>query len=153
MQEVLSMANQLSMAQVHTIESLHKAGYSNRRIAQTLGVDRGTVNKHVRSLNSHRAEKPVVAADRQSNGLQGQAASTDDKHDGVSDFVAATLRENPSQRSGAPSQCEAYRERIVAKLEQGLSATRIHQDLQTDHGFHGSYYSVRRFVRKLEAKT
>ena len=58
------MANQLSMAQVHTIESLHKAGYSNRRIAQTLGVDRGTVNKHVRSLNSHRAEKTVVVADR-----------------------------------------------------------------------------------------
>lgn len=49
------MANQLSMAQVHTIESLRRAGYSNRRIARTLGIDRGTVKKYVRSLNSQEA--------------------------------------------------------------------------------------------------
>ncbi|MCA9122264.1 MAG: helix-turn-helix domain-containing protein [Planctomycetaceae bacterium] len=48
------MANQLSMAQVHTIESLHKAGYSNRRIAQTLGVDRGTVSSDSMRLISFR---------------------------------------------------------------------------------------------------
>lgn len=29
-------------------------------------------------------------------------------------------------------------------------AQRIYQDLVTDHGFVGSYYSVRRFVRRLE---
>ena len=39
---------------------------------------------------------------------------------------------------------------ILAKLDQGLSAQRIYQDLVADHGFTGSYYSVKRFVRRLE---
>jgi hypothetical protein len=37
----------------------------------------------------------------------------------------------------------------VAKLEQGLSAQRIFQDLVTEHGFAGRYPSVRRFVGRL----
>ena len=38
----------------------------------------------------------------------------------------------------------------LAKLEQGLSAVRIHQDLVTDHREQApSYYSVRRFVRRV----
>jgi biotin operon repressor len=44
------MANKLSVAQVQTIHSLHKSDYSNRQIAETLGIDRGTVNKRVQSL-------------------------------------------------------------------------------------------------------
>jgi transposase len=47
-----------------------------------------------------------------------------------------------------------WREVIAAKLEAGLSAQRIYQDLQgDDHGYSGSYYSVRRLVRKLSATT
>jgi transposase len=41
---------------------------------------------------------------------------------------------------------------IEAKCDLGLSAQRIYQDLTTDHAFVGSYYSVRRFVRRLEPK-
>jgi transposase len=39
---------------------------------------------------------------------------------------------------------------IQAKCDLGLSAQRIYQDLTTEHAFAGSYYSVRRFVRRLE---
>jgi len=42
------MSNQLSMAKVHSIATLHDSGHSNREIARLLGVDRGTVNKYVR---------------------------------------------------------------------------------------------------------
>jgi transposase len=38
---------------------------------------------------------------------------------------------------------------VQAKLDQGLSAQRIWQDLFNEHGFAYSYYSVLRFVRKL----
>jgi hypothetical protein len=31
------------------------------------------------------------------------------------------------------SHCEAYRDLIVAKLDQGLSAQRIHQDVASEH--------------------
>ena len=140
------MANQLSMVQVHTIESLHKAGYSNRRIARTLGVDRGTVNKCVRSLKSQ-ATQPAASAD-----LSDRASSQGDGPVSITD-VAAKCHKSEAHRSGRRSCCDGYRELIAAKLEQGLSATRIHRDLQTDHDFTGSYYSVRRFVKLLESKT
>jgi transposase len=47
------------------------------------------------------------------------------------------------------SVCERFRALILGKLEDDLSAQRIYQDLVADHGYAGSYYSVRRFVRKL----
>jgi hypothetical protein len=43
-----------------------------------------------------------------------------------------------------------WRAVIEAKLAQELSAQRIYQDLVTEHGFEGTYYSVRRFVAKLD---
>jgi hypothetical protein len=39
---------------------------------------------------------------------------------------------------------------IVGKVELGLSAQRIYHDLVAEHGFAGIYYSVRRFVGKLD---
>lgn len=52
-----------------------------------------------------------------------------------------------------PSLCEPFRAVIVAKLEQGLSAQRIYQDLVNEHGFAGKYSSVRRFVGRLGRTT
>jgi transposase len=51
--------------------------------------------------------------------------------------------------SGPASNCEPYREVVLAKLSQGLSAQRIYQDLVADHGFDSGYDSVKRFVRNL----
>ena len=53
----------------------------------------------------------------------------------------------PSPPSG--SSCEPYRETIQQALERGRNAMAIWQDRVTDHGFAGSYESVKRFVRKL----
>lgn len=39
---------------------------------------------------------------------------------------------------------------IQNKLDQGLHAKRIHQDLVDEHRFEGSYWSVMRFVRRLK---
>ena len=50
---------------------------------------------------------------------------------------------------GPASDCEPYREVVLAKLSQGLSAQRIYQDLVADHGFDSGYDSVKRFVRNL----
>jgi len=56
-------------------------------------------------------------------------------------------------RIGRSSDCERYRLLILAWPEQGLSGQRIYQDLVSGHGFGGSYYSVRRFVGRLQAKS
>jgi transposase len=47
------------------------------------------------------------------------------------------------------SDCEPLRSVIEHKLDQGLHARRIFQDLVEEHGFAGSYWSVMRFVRRL----
>jgi transposase len=59
----------------------------------------------------------------------------------------------PPPRPGRVSDCQPWRELILAKLALGLSAQRIFQDLRAEHGYPGSYYSVRRFVHRLEEHT
>jgi transposase len=63
---------------------------------------------------------------------------------GVDASVASISSEEESGRSA----CEPYREIILEKLEQGLSAQRVYQDL-VGEGFGREYHSVRRFVAKL----
>ena len=46
------MANQLSMAKVKSIETLHASGHSNRQIAKLLGIQRETVNGYVNRLKA-----------------------------------------------------------------------------------------------------
>ncbi len=80
----------------------------------------------------------------------------------VGKYVARAKGENPPNAptglevpplSGPPSGCEPFREEILAKVEQGLSAVRIHQDLEEEHRERApSYYSVRRFVARLMRK-
>jgi len=49
------------------------------------------------------------------------------------------------------TQCEGFREQIEQKLEVGLHARRIHQDLKVEHGFEGAYDSVQRFIKEIRA--
>jgi len=54
--------------------------------------------------------------------------------------------------AGRRSQCEPLAEVIAAKVEVGLSARRIYQDLVEQNDFNDSYQSVQRFVRKLKKR-
>ena len=45
------MANQLKMAKVHSIQTLHACGWSQRRIARELGVHRETVARYVQMFH------------------------------------------------------------------------------------------------------
>lgn len=45
--------------------------------------------------------------------------------------------------------CDAHSAAILSKLDAGLTAQRIHQDLVAEMGFSGSYESVKRHVRRL----
>jgi transposase len=129
------MANQLSMAKVKSIETLHASGHSNRQIAKLLGIHRETVNGYVNRLKAQ--NRP---ADEKAPIVENQPPEN-----------KAPIEETVT--TGVASQCEPHRQWIIDKLDQGLSATRIHQDLKREHSFTGSYYSVRRFVAKLQNKT
>jgi IS30 family transposase len=49
------MANQLNMATIDTILTLHRQRWSIRRIARTLGIHRDTVARHLQQANQARA--------------------------------------------------------------------------------------------------
>jgi len=200
------MANNLRMDLVHTILSLHKLRWSNRRIAQELGIHRETVGRHLglagacskpadAPTGSAAGEGAVGWAEPATNPPPGSGWSKPASHAPPGSDGAVVLAEGldgpdgpgpqasdlppgcpsssacPGSRAwvaggskpanaptgpacpvgrspGVVSACRAHREVILSKLEQGLSARRIWQDLVED-GFGGSYYSVRRFVAKL----
>ena len=54
------MANQLKMGLVHTVLSLHRLEWSDRRIARELGIHRETVGRHIRLAEA--ASKPATEA-------------------------------------------------------------------------------------------
>lgn len=169
------MANALKMAIVQSIQQLHAAGWSQRRIARELEIDRGTVARHLRPRppdpnaaiplagflqpggsnaatfspfpapgSSTSAGSEAADCEALSNAAILPAGSEGGNH-------AATTPANVRSALGRPTQCEPFRELILAKLDQRLSAQRIWQDLAAEHGFTGSYDSVKRFVRKLGA--
>ena len=55
--------NQLAMDKPFAINNLRSAGYSERRIAQTLGVSRGAVRRHLRCPESNSTKAPTGSGD------------------------------------------------------------------------------------------
>jgi transposase len=148
------MSNLLKVAMIDIILSLHRQGLSQRRIAHELGVNRETVARYLK--RSKVAPKPAnapsgsIAAEAQSkpaNAPPGSIAA-DTAIDRVVPPLGSTS-ENAGRGRGRTSECERWREIIQSKCDLGLSAQRIYQDLTTEHNFAGTYYSIRRFVRRL----
>ena len=141
------MANQLKVALVQAIIGLLEQRWPYRRIARELGVHRETVARYdrLRQRTGSKPANPTPGSDptEHSKPANGSAALTTSVTAG-SDGVALS-----SCAAGPPSQCQPFAEIINQKLDQDLSAQRIWQDLVAEHGFAGSYSSVKRFVRRL----
>ena len=109
------MANQLKMAEVQAILSLARSGWSNRHIARQLGIHRETVARHLR-LCEDSDSKPASAP--------------------IGSEAPGTPPSAPIGSDGAPigwvSAAAPWREVIRQKLETGLTAQRIYQDLGSD---------------------
>jgi len=143
------MSNRLKMANIHAIIGLLKQGWSYRRIARELGVDRETVARYDR-LRRDRAKPAIVASGSEAYESSNAAISTAGSGSLLDDLV---FIEAPGRPPGRPSQCEPFGDLIRKKLDEGLSAQRIWQDLVTESGFTGSYSSVKRYFRRLGAAT
>jgi len=124
------MANRIKVAIAGSILTLRQRGWSFRRIAEALCVHRETVARYVRL-----AEAGAKPASNLSAGSEADGAPK----------PANLSAGNP----GPKSLCEPFRDVVLQKLDQGLSAQRIWQDLAAEHGFGGRYASVKRFVRRL----
>ena len=130
---------------------------SNRQIAEKLGIHRETVARHLALLEagSKPATNPPAGSGWEEvagNPPLGSPAAGDFPGEDpvVAEEAFAALGPGVERgHSGPVSDCEPYRSVILAKLEQGLSAQRIYQDLVAERGFGSGYDSVKRFVRKL----
>lgn len=138
------MSNRLAMDKVLAINSLASKGMSERQIAATLGVSRKAVRRHLGRDGSKETKAPTGKAPTGSGGAKDTKAPT-----GSEPGQEGAL-ETPT---GSRSLCAAYHAIIAEKLEQGLTAQRIFQDLQEEQGFAGRYPSVRRYVALLQTKT
>jgi hypothetical protein len=161
----LCMSNHLPMATIQSIETLHRAGHSNREIARILGIDRGAVNKYVQRLRAAEAPPSLpdpATADSQNRpnprtGSAGEVPTDGSQnqpnlHNPLTGQETSGCRPSFPGRTGPKSLCEQYRAVITSKLDQGLSSVRIHQDLRSEYSFPGSYHSVRRFIEHLGVK-
>ena len=120
--------NQLNVSLQHSITTLAAHGWSHRRIARELDINRETVGKYLRLAEA----KPAIST-------PGSEVNSDSK-------PAISI-----SGSGRQSSCLPWQPQIEAAVAVGLSAQRIYQDLVGDHGFVGSYQAVKRFVRQLRA--
>ncbi len=119
------MANTLKMEKKQTVLALLKLGWSYRRIEREVGVRRERIARYDPSRDS----KPAKVA------------------------PGSEEQKRPKRPPGLRSFCEPFREQIEKKLQQGLQAKRIWQDLVFEQGFGGAYNSVKRFCGKLKAES
>jgi transposase len=147
------MSNLLKVAMIDIILSLHRRGWSQRRIARELEINRETVARYLKQARA--APKPANAPSG-STDLEA-APKPANAPSGSINLEAAlivsppgSVAENVERQSGRHSECEPWRDLIQSMCDSGLSAQRIYQDLAAEHAFTGSYYSIRRFVRRLD---
>lgn len=131
------MAKVIKVNERTTIKHLKGLGWSFRRIARELKLDRRTVKKHwEREVNNEDVGRFEV-----------------DKTDtsGVVDFKCTSISNTGSESNfGRKSSCEEFGDIIKEKLIDGLSGQRIFQDLRSDHSYTGSAQSIRRYIRRQQ---
>ena len=170
------MANHLRMAMIQAILTLHHRGWSNRRIARELGVDRQSVARQVALAESNAASigpnPPPGSVPAQAGGASSKPATEADnpplgKSDDFTEIYDPSEKvaesSNPASNpppglegtptlihTGPTRTCEPYRTIIEQKLSEGLSGQRIYQDLVVEHADAApSYDAIKRFLRRL----
>ena len=143
--------NRLKVNQQQSILILYQQGWSKRRIARELALDRATVRKYVAATGAKPATNPHTGSDTEVG-----SKAPGNPHTGSASSLEAKSPTNPhtgsTARPGPVSACEPWRGQIEQWLARGLSVQRIYQDLVTEHQFTGSYHAVRRFAVRLVGK-
>jgi transposase len=170
----VGMSNVLSEEKRQQVIALGRLGWPLRRIEQETGVRRETASAYLKAAgigvrpprawgrrppakptNEVTAGSTAESSDPNGNpnpkNLSGEGKSQTAKPanevtTGFGVGLSGVALENPGPTASA---CEPFREVIELGLSRGRNATGIWQDLVADHGFIGSYPTVKRFVRRL----
>lgn len=136
------MGNYLQMADVRKIEALLDLGWSQRRIAREVGCRRETVGRYQR-LRGAKAATPIAGSGENRPNLIAGSGDLENRPNPI------TGSEIERARPGPISTAQEHHEFIAARVERGLSAQRIWQDLVEERGYTAGYLSVQRYVRRL----
>jgi transposase len=153
------MANRVRVEMREAIVALWRLGKSRRAIAKKLGVNRRTVKRYVeRAMAEEAAANLTAGTNRPCEGESGTSESAPNLTTGTDrpcegEFGTSESAPPPPAGPGPASRAREFHTEIVAKLEADLHARRIWQDLCDEHGFTGSYESVKRYVRRLRRTT
>jgi len=140
---LLSAMNELNVNLQHSILTLARNGWSNRRIARELDINRETVGKYLLLARAKPAiSTPGSESDPNSKPAIPISGSEPPPHSKPAISTAGST-------AGRQSLCQPYSPQIETAVGVGLSAQRIYQDLICEHAFAGSYQAVKRFVRHL----
>jgi transposase len=156
--------NRLKVSLQQSIITVAARGWSKRRIARELNVDRATVRRQLKPAPAEADANLALgpAAPAQANAASNPALGADaaaaakpatnlDLGTVAAPEANATSNLDLGSRPGPPSLCASFASGIETAVDAGLTAKRIHQDLVAAHGFRGGYSSVKLFVSRLRA--
>src|SRR5258708_21136390 len=159
------MGNGLREEKKKEVMGVGRVGWALGRIEQATGVRRETAGAYLKAAGiavrppgawGRRAPaKPAneVTPDSGTVILSADGLATAKPANEVTPDFAAVFSPKQGLPVGHPerptSACEPYRELIEQGLRRARNGKAIWQDLVSDHGFSGSYQTVKRFVRKL----
>jgi transposase len=142
------MGNVLGMEKQQQIQVLARLGWSTHAISRHTGTDRKTIARYRKRAEN----QPEVPTDSKvSDGQNPPKVPTD--------FFALEGQNQPKVPADLPvapptssSAIQPYTETLRTFFLQHLTAQRMYQDLVEEHGYKGSYDSVKRYVRKLRKR-
>ena len=144
------MPHYLKMPKQQQVVALLALGWSYRRIEAETGVRRETVSRYDRIGHSNAAK--VFPGSAPSELTDPAAAPVADDPNAAKVFPgsgAKAAKVFPGSSPRPRATAAAYRSAITEKLDTGLTAQRIWQDLVEEFGYGASYESVKRFIRTL----
>jgi transposase len=143
------VSNVLTEEKKQQVIALGRLGWSLRRIESATGIRRETAAGYlktaginIRAPGAWGRRPPDV---KPANEMTADCGATAKPANEVIPDSGAKLPKPPATASAS----EPFRELIERALARGRNATAIWQDLVDDHGFRGSYQSVKRFIHKL----
>ena len=159
------MANRLKMVQKELLFSLFAQNWSGRSINKATGLHRTTIARYRKAWQQDQNNKSPSDIDL------SPSVSREDSTPKPSENVPPGQNEVPTegvvhfqvptdpQADADPAITETtksksrgadYHKAILKKLAAGQHARSIFQDLVLEHGYAGSYDSIKRYIRKLK---
>jgi len=158
------VSNVLNEEKKQQVIALGRLGWSLRRIERETGVRRETAAGYLKTAGigvrfpGAWGRRPPADSKPANEVTTDSATGPKPANEVIPDLDPDSKPANeviPDSKANAPRQTvtasasEPYRELIEQATTRGRNAKAIWQDLVDDHGFTGSYQSVKRFIHKL----